>query len=568
MDWRRETGSANRFDIEGVPCGWRTVTEPRHWSDGRTTRQAVALWAPKGPEYPRDDLPHLERSLSALPREWRGPCKFTYDRKLASFGRREANLWLLDLWQRAERAPVRLTASDEAIRFKAESLARLCQHLSLPGARAVADRYGAKHPKAKTDEGELARYRDARWWRRQLRQLQLNATETVGRGIGLVSRHRQLYVTDAGLRLVNDRRQRNRAVLEALDAVNECGEAINMADLSDRSVANPKLRRNELMARISGTEAFARAEGYRAFFVTITCPSRFHAVLSASGKENPRFDGSTPQDGARYLNRVWANIRRWMQGAQISYYGVRVREPQQDGTPHDHYLLFVEPSNEARTVEIMRSWALRDSPSEPGAQKHRFTVERIDYSRGTATGYVAKYISKNVDGHGLENDLYGKDAASSAQRVQAWASVWRMRQFSFFGTPAVGVWRELRRTRGEAEEPVRRAAEAADQGKWESFMRALQLEPLRVFRVWSDAPGSYGEPKGDQVLGVETLDTRLQVITREHVWSVVQRGRRLQDGAPWSSVNKCTLQGSHLVTRTESRPSLIDWVCCTTPDAR
>ncbi|MDN3519113.1 replication endonuclease [Aquisalimonas lutea] len=40
---------------------------------------------------------------------------------------------------------------------------------------------------------------------------------------------------------------------------------------------------------------------------------------------------------------------------------------------------------------------MEDTPDEPGASRHRFQVERIDPQRGTATGYVAKYVAKGID---------------------------------------------------------------------------------------------------------------------------------------------------------------------------
>lgn len=51
-----------------------------------------------------------------------------------------------------------------------------------------------------------------------------------------------------------------------------------------------------------------------------------------------------------------------------------------------------------------------------GAAEHRFTAVAIAWSRGTAAGYIAKYISKNIDGFGLDADLHGRDSKDSATR--------------------------------------------------------------------------------------------------------------------------------------------------------
>lgn len=140
----------------------------------------------------------------------------------------------------------------------------------------------------------------------------------------------------------------------------------------------------------------------------------------------------------------------------IAYYGIRVAEPHHDGTPHWHLLVFVQPGEPLRQlVHTLRHYAFKAAPNEPGTHKHRFKTEIIDPSNGTATGYVAKYIAKNVDGahvgivltRGSEGEWLQSDdtPATLAERVRAWASTWGIRQFQLFGQPSVTVWRELRR---------------------------------------------------------------------------------------------------------------------------
>ncbi|MEW8693226.1 MAG: replication endonuclease, partial [Candidatus Thiodiazotropha endolucinida] len=158
--------------------------------------------------------------------------------------------------------------------------------------------------------------------------------------------------------------------------------------------------------------------------------------------------------------------------------------------------------------------------------QRRFKVEKIDPAKGTAIGYVAKYISKNVDGFGIKADESGLEAPKAAERVKAWSTAWGIRQFQLFGGPPVSVWRELRLLRDEVSNPEIEAARlAADQGEWAVFIEVMggmnclrEDRPITLAKVWSDRSNSYDEPIGVLVFGVQVGDVTIQ--TRLHIWRV------------------------------------------------
>ena len=89
----------------------------------------------------------------------------------------------------------------------------------------------------------------------------------------------------------------------------------------------------------------------------------------------------------------------------------------------------MHPEDVRVTRSIFRKYALQEDGNERGAKNHRFKVISIDPNKGTAAGYIAKYISKNIDGTDIEQDLYGNDSKPAASRIDAWSSTWNIRQF-------------------------------------------------------------------------------------------------------------------------------------------
>ena len=403
------------------------------------------------------------------------------------------------------------------------------------------------------------------WWYSRLRRIAAAWREHLHIAAGSVSRKRHAYASKNCVTDWREQKRRTREFLKGLELEDEDGNRISLIEKYDGSVANPAIRRCELMSRIRGFENICNALGYVGEFYTLTAPAKYHATTSA-GYRNRKWQGASPSETQAYLTGLWARMRSKLHREGIRIFGIRVAEPHHDATPHWHMLMFMLPEDVERVRRVIRDYAWQEDHHElqsDKAKKARFHAEAIDPEKGSATGYVAKYISKNIDGYALDgetDDESGELLKEAASAVSAWAARWHIRQFQFVGGAPVTVYRELRRLADrEAAKglSVEFAAvhDAADAGDWAAYVNAqggpfVRRDDLQVRTLYEPRNGfnQYGEEKlcirgvYDSVVGAGS-----PILTRLMEWKIVPK--RAVDVAvdvkgatapSRSSVNNCT----------------------------
>ncbi len=220
----------------------------------------------------------------------------------------------------------------------------------------------------------LARCFDVSWWRRQMLKSRARNIERTNIELGLVNRNTGLYISEDMFQEKCVQARCNKDVLESLEIENELGEILSLSDVVDSSMSNPRLRRTELMVRLSGFEKIADELGHQGVFLTLTTPSKYHAYHSKPCQPNSKYQNLSPLDGQRHLNILWQRARAKLKRNNIEIYGFRIVEPHHDGTPHWHLLLFSAQENISPLLDTLREYALAEDADEPGANKHRFKV--------------------------------------------------------------------------------------------------------------------------------------------------------------------------------------------------
>jgi hypothetical protein len=358
----------------------------------------------------------------------------------------------------------------------------------------------------------ISKMRCEKWWFGRLSKARKIMREHLAIAMGQVSSKASPYASWDCVREHKEQQKRNWEAIQNMSLFDEeTGEEADLADMVLKSVSNPAIRRHELMVRCRGCEDIATSLGLQGLFLTLTTPAQFHNSYKKGGFIG-HWNGASPRDAQAYLNNVWQRIRAKLGREGIRWFGVRVAEPHHDGTPHWHLLLWVKPEEVLRVTDIFIRYAVQADMHELLPQKQwpsvdsfvrvnksvnpfkvyskvyadnfpvkmkrncpevvipdsaqrlpiaekTLTTLNVDYSarcdvgfidpeQGTATGYIAKYISKNIDGFAMDDEVSdetGKLVKDMAKNVSAWKSRWNIRQFQFFGGAPVTTYRELRR---------------------------------------------------------------------------------------------------------------------------
>lgn len=395
---------------------------------------------------------------------------------------RDANRWLNETTADLTASRYRAAYDEAAIRDHAENYSTLCSRMaSLERRRLFGLHFGVEPPKGRsiTAAGEIARWDDPMWWRRQLRKVWTRESENAMRALGIIRKGKQHYASDEA---IEHRAARQRRTVEWLKdrvmVATATGETLELFDLHKTSLANPGLRNKEFMTRSRGFTEIAKDMGHGGIAATLTTPSKYHAQLSAGGA-NPNWEAERARvrDGQDWLCRMWARVRAKLKRLSIMVYGFRCAEPHHDATPHWHMSLYMEPHHVATVKLVLRGYWLSEYGDEPGAQERRVVLKDLDPAKGGMAAYMAKYFAKHLDPGSMADDEdheTGTAVDESTQRAVAWASCHGIRQFQQIGGPPVGLWRELRRLRNPVEaDHIEAARLCADGADWSGFIRRL-----------------------------------------------------------------------------------------------
>ena len=378
-----------------------------------------------------------------------------------------------------------LVTDFDEIKDLARDYANRCLVLPLDQAVAFTLSRDMALPQAQHNDGLAWRLASPKWWSRRLITKAKRHNESLLIHAGKVQKVSSAYCSEHAANDMAYKDSMSEKWLKEMMIESEMGDKISLYEAWRTSVSNPWNRFSEMIVRLKGLEAYALSRGDKAVFVTITAPGAYHSHFS-NGYKNPNYNGCDPRETHQHLMAIWQKVRAQFAKHHLVIYGMRIVEPHHDGTPHYHLIVFAKSYSIDRAVSLMRKYFIEEDRDELVNTSVRFQAEMIDANKGSAVGYIIKYVSKNIDNAATNREVgldYDADrpVEATVSKVVAWARTWGIRQFSFFGASAVTVWRELRRVSADFSfnstvlDDLKTAAHNSDYAEFERLMKRCDV---------------------------------------------------------------------------------------------
>lgn len=380
-----------------------------------------------------------------------------------------------------------------------------------------------------------ARLASSTWWESQIRKESERLKELLFISAGLVQAKISPVISREML-FCRQRKQQNRLrFLNSRNAINAetCQESETLLTMAMAGIANPKIRKSELINVLLGTYQYARETNHVCELITLTLPSVFHA-MKKSGVPCAQWNGSSPRIAHQFLEALWKKVRSAL--SDIPIYGTRVVEPHHDATPHWHIIIYLNEQDREYVISTFKKYAKKLTELDGNRLVHNEPVKNE-----AIIHYLMKYMASSVPGIAdskAKDDATGENYTAMADRAKSWASLWGIRQFQHFGLPEIGVWRECRRIRsmsiaaelGTAAEAVRHAADTSDFADYIRAQGGAGLKrserTLKIVREQSPYENLWGETKIITV-GIKCPNSVTEKILRTRASYFLQRPARL-----------------------------------------
>lgn len=278
-------------------------------------------------------------------------------------------------------------------------------------------------------------------------------------------------ISSFGSSVIHEREKKQREYLEKITLLNKSTGEV-MIDENDQFITLYDLQKNknekklkELYCVNKALEEKARVEEKTFLFVTLTLPAIFKPC-PANG--NNSYDDYTVKEGVKLLNKVFENFRKRKndllnndkkrilksfrnKSLSSDVFGFWSKEPQADGTPHTHFLIYLD-KKDIHIIKRLFQYVVAQTFKKAGFKRSNATLD-IKHDNGNASPatYIFKYIMKalSVEKASINDNGEEKTIQLDQEEIKVSKENYKLHSYRRYGTfgiqNALGVWRELKR---------------------------------------------------------------------------------------------------------------------------
>lgn len=319
---------------------------------------------------------------------------------------------------------------------------------------------------------------DPRYWRRVMRRETKIARQYWQAALGVAHAHGAAYCSDYTLLRWRERQQAAAEWAAECDVISPTGDIVAMSEIRD---AAQRAHIARLYVNTLCLQELGRRRELVPVFLTLTLPPKFHprptSCAFAGRSWTPEYG---PMAATTTLQQMWIRFRARLAADGVSLLGLRVVEAHQDGTPHLHAMIWVEPTQIETVKKAVTGVAPGEHQSDIKIMVSADSSQTVSDGKAAASPatYLMKYLIKTTNVSTDDMEAFGVEMDDAADRegydrVRAQLSELGVRRFALLGLHGVQrIWQRIAIARQDqlAEMPeiaqaARRLMDEARQGR-------------------------------------------------------------------------------------------------------
>lgn len=409
-----------------------------------------------------------------------------------------------------------------------------------------------------SDDAQINKEMDPSFWRRRLRKKAASVGLLVACHLKMIGGE-DSYCDKWTTARFRERQEKAADWARSKVQKSSTGDIVTMEKIME---ASKKAATSRIYAQLMGMQEIGEQIGLLPIFVTITLLPEWHPNPSMG---ECSWNGQSLEKAKKQIQEDYRKYNRRLHKAGIEpVFGIRMLEPQKDGTPHLHILKWVRAEDVRLHGKILKK-------TLPGKHRTDLKIIRAGNENGELKNgkkaakpitYIMKYIMKSLNDELAvkQTKKDGKeDMLNRFDEVRAWASAVGARRWGLIGVHGVQkVWQTIWNwpkvpdgapDGAAAAWNIMHGSEIEGAEKWAETLRALGAikceEGTRVRICYEEQETKYGDVRKVPAGLTDREDGEMMCRLSEKTWEMIDMPKAEDHEKKINEINVVALVDSY-----------------------